>query len=93
MDYFWTMRILLLMGNWGEGIAALFGLAFLLVVVPIIALIGHLWGRHIEKQFDREPHKVEEAKPPKQVQGAPFFLWVMVAVMFASFLFLGAWIY
>lgn len=93
MGYFWTMRILLLMGNWGEGIAMLFGLAFLLVVVPIIILVGHLWGRHIEKQFDREPKAVEEAKPPKQVRGAPLFLWIMVAAMLVSFVALGTWIY
>lgn len=46
---FLDMRILLLMGNWGEGLAILFGLVFLLVAVPVTAIIGHLWDRHIEK--------------------------------------------
>ena len=78
------------MGDWGEGLAIMYCSVFLLVVVPIVVLIGHLWGRHIEKQFDRGP---KEVKPAKQVKGAPTFLWMMVVVMLISFIALGTWIY
>jgi hypothetical protein len=87
------MLLLLLMGNWGEGLAILLGGALLLLGVPLIALIGHLWGRHIEKQFDRTPQEVPAAKPPKQVQGAPLYLWLLVAAMLVSSAALAAWVY
>lgn len=61
----------------------------LLIVLPT-GLLGYLWSRHIERQFDREPKKI---KPAKQVKGAPLFLWMMVVVMLISFTALGIWIY
>jgi hypothetical protein len=72
----------------GEAILLL-GKMCLLVLLPL-GLLGYLWSRHIERQFDRKP---KEVKPAKQVKGASLFLWTMVVVMLISFVALGTWIY
>lgn len=61
-----------------------------MVVLPLWLLL-HLWSRHIGKQFDREPKQAKQVKPAKQVRGAGVLLWLMVAVMVASFVALSSW--
>jgi hypothetical protein len=87
------MRVLLLMGDWGDGVVIGLGLAFLLLGVPLIVLIATLWGRHIEKQFDRTPPPAPPAKPPPPVQGARLFLGLLVAAMLVLFVALATWVY
>lgn len=64
----------------------------LLGAIGLIGLVIRLWSQHIEKQFDREPQRVQSWMPAKLGRGTPIFLWIMLIAMLLSFVALAAWL-
>ncbi|GAB3856019.1 hypothetical protein GCM10028822_27770 [Hymenobacter terrigena] len=71
------------MGDWGEGLAWLFFVAFLLTLVPFIVLIGRLWSQRIDQQLDREwnEQKARAASRARTGQWLLLLAWLFIAVV------------
>lgn len=90
--YLWPMRTMLLMGNWGEGLAILCVGALLLTLVPFIVLVGGLWSQRIDQQLDREwnEQKEQAAARARAGQWRKLLAWLFLSVVGWKALF--AWV-
>jgi len=75
-------RAIILFGNW-------LCLVLFAVVLPLWLLLRR-WSHPTGRQSAREP---QELKLTEQAEGTPVFLWMMMAVMLASFMALAGWTY
>jgi amino acid permease len=77
------MRVLFLMGDWGEGLAILILVAFFITLVPFVVLIGRLWSQRIDQQLDREwnEQKAHAAARARSRLWLLLLAWLLVSVV------------
>jgi hypothetical protein len=82
--YLRAMQMVLLMGNWGEGLAMLLIGAFLLTLVSLIVLIGFISSQRIGWQLDREwtEQKEKAASRARWRHWIMLLTWLLLSIVF-----------